>query len=137
IDGFRQLKVDQSEAEAMAILGPPAQAGEVDGARMLTWAKGGLTIVAHFRNDKLTKREAILDGLPLADEVAVTTPAGDPPAAAGDPLAPAGATRSKRYADIHERSRAYANHEPSPSAREGTWSTTGPSATAMAAGILV
>src|SRR5258706_13467767 len=92
VEAFQQLQVGQSETQTIDILGPPGQVVEVSGERTLTWVNRNLTVIAHFRDSKLTRRTGTLDGLPLVAEVAKSkaaeTPESDPPAVEPEPRYP-------------------------------------------------
>src|SRR5262245_26599006 len=109
VEKFQQLQPDQTEAQATEILGPPTQVVEQDGERKLTWAKRNLVVTACFRAGKLTRRDCVLDGLPLAGDPAKKTddeakdeasPADD--AEAKYPTAEMN-TPKRKYRDIHAR----------------------------------
>lgn len=113
-DNAQQLALGLSEADAVALLGPPGQVADADGVRTLTWQRGDLSVTAVFKQDKLTERKAMLDGLPLAfAEPAAPRPRpDDEDASAAEPAKPprkSGPRPGQKFATIFDRSRAVAN----------------------------
>jgi hypothetical protein len=82
---YRQLRAGATEAHAAELLGPPAAVADKKGVRTLTWEGERFRVVGRFRDGRLVKREAVLNGLALTEDEASDEPAPRSSAATDTP----------------------------------------------------